>query len=118
MERMATLKSLIFFTAFAASSFPVLAQDYNNIEFIENKGQWDNRVKFKGEVNAGAVFVRSTGFTILQHNQQDYAALESMNHSRTHNSTGVAARSSDKLVVRSHAGREPISVKLLCNTTE
>ena len=100
---MATLKSLIIFAAFAVSSVPVIAQDYNNIEFIENKGQWDSHVKFKGEVNAGAVFVRSTGFTILQHNQQDFAALQTITHSRNHNPTGAAARSNDKIVVRSHS---------------
>ncbi|MEP7374874.1 MAG: PKD domain-containing protein [Chitinophagaceae bacterium] len=100
---MATLKSLIVCTAFAASGFPVFSQDYNNIEFIENKGQWDSHVKFKGEVNAGAVFVRSGGFTILQHNQQDYAALQTMTHSLSHNPAGIAARANDKVVLRSHA---------------
>lgn len=100
---MATLKSLIIFAAFAVSSLPVFSQDYNNIEFIENKGQWDSRVKFKGETNAGAVFVRSTGFTILQHNQQDYAALQTITHGRNHNPSGVAARSGDKIILRSHA---------------
>jgi gliding motility-associated-like protein len=68
-----------------------------------NKGQWDSRVKFKGEVNTGAVFVRSTGFTILQHNQQDYAALQTLTHGRNHNPSGTAARSNDKIVLRSHA---------------
>ena len=47
---MTSLKPYIFFIALLASIFPAIAQDYNNIEFIENKGQWDSRVKFKGEV--------------------------------------------------------------------
>ena len=100
---MVTLRSLILLIAITASSLPVFAQDYNNIEFIENKGQWDSHVKFKGEVSAGAIFVRSTGVTILQHNPQDYAALQKMTYDRTHNAYGVAAKSDEKLVVRSHA---------------
>ena len=29
------------------------AQQYGNIEFIENKGKWDSSVKFKGDVRNG-----------------------------------------------------------------
>ena len=103
MERMTPFKSLIFFTAAIAISMSVFPQDYSNIEFIENKGQWDSRVKFKGEVNAGAVFVRSSGFTILQHNQQDYAALKTLTHGHANSIAGTAARPDGKLTVRSHA---------------
>ena len=100
---MITLKPFIFI-AFIAFTIPAIAQDYNNIEFIENKGQWDSRVKFKGEVNAGAVFVRSTGFTILQHNQQDYAALQSMTHGHNnHRPPGTIARPDGRVVLRSHS---------------
>lgn len=103
---MTSLKPYIFFIALLASIFPAIAQDYNNIEFIENKGQWDSRVKFKGEVNAGAVFVRSNGFTILQHNQQDYAALQSMTHGHNNQrppGTIISARSDSRFVLRSHS---------------
>ncbi len=103
---MTSLKPYIFFIAFLASILPAIAQDYNNIEFIENKGQWDSRVKFKGEVNAGAVFVRSTGFTILQHNQQEYAALQSMTHGHNNHrppGTIISARSDNRFVLRSHS---------------
>ena len=73
-------KSPILLAIAVAMSTPVFSQDYSNIEFIENKGQWDNRVKFKGEVNAGAIFVRSSGFTILQHNREDYEQLKVWTH--------------------------------------
>jgi gliding motility-associated-like protein len=101
---MTSLKPYIFFIAFLASAFPVFSQDYNNIEFIENKGQWEGPVKFKGEVNAGAVFIRSTGFTILQHNQQDWTALQTISGHGHQPSTGtVASRSDDRFILRSHA---------------
>ena len=99
---MTSLKPYIFFLAFVAFSPPVFAQDYNNIQFIENKGQWDNRVKFKGDVNAGAVFVRSGGFTILQHNPDDFAKLQELANTH-HQIKGTQAKAPDKIVVRSHA---------------
>jgi len=38
-----------------------------NIEFIENKGQWDEHVRFMGQVPNGAFFIHNNGFTVLQH---------------------------------------------------
>ena len=78
-----------------------LAQ-YANIEFVENKGQWDSRIKYKGEVNAGAFFIRSGGFTVLQHNQQDLAVLETSWHGHALNGSVVKAQG-DKMVLRSHS---------------
>lgn len=102
---MTSLKPYIFFIAFLASAISAIAQDYNNIEFIENKGQWDSPVKFKGEVNAGAVFIRSAGFTILQHNQQDWAALQSVyGHGHQKSSATISSRSDGgRFVLRSHS---------------
>ena len=44
MERMTPFKSLIFLAVAITTSLSVFSQDYGNIEFIENKGQWDSRV--------------------------------------------------------------------------
>jgi gliding motility-associated-like protein len=57
-----------------------LRAQYGNIEFIENKGQWNDAVRFKGDVNAGAFFIRSGGFTVLQHRQDDWEKLTDMIH--------------------------------------
>jgi len=97
-------KHFAIFVLMLAISFDIAAQNYDNIEFVENKGQWDDRVKFKGEVNAGAVFIRSAGFTILQHNRQDYEALQSMMHG-SHAEISAAQRSIEppKVTLRSHA---------------
>lgn len=51
-----------------------------NIEFIENKGQWDPQVKYKGEVSAGAFFVHQDGFTIVQHDPADWKRLNEFQH--------------------------------------
>ncbi|HEV2478417.1 MAG TPA: hypothetical protein VGS79_02085, partial [Puia sp.] len=58
----------------------------SNIEFVENKGQWDPRVQFKGELPAGALFLEKTGFSVMLYDTTDLQALTLAHH-------GVPARS-------------------------
>lgn len=76
------------------------AQNYNNIEFIENKGQWDSQVKFKGDVSGGAFFIRKGGFTVLQNNQDDLLRLYTILHKPLSRDTGLR---NDGAVLHSHA---------------
>jgi len=82
----------------------LLAQS-GNIEFIENKGQWDKQVKFQGEVSAGSFFVRKNGgFTVLQHNPNDLNHLSALMHG--HGKDGTIApriKAGEKLLMRSHS---------------
>lgn len=71
-----------------------------NIEFIENKGQWDSRVKFMGQVSNGALFIEQNGYTVVQHNSEDWEKL----HELTHNRLIKKQPFEDKdITVRSHA---------------
>ena len=73
-----------------------------NIEFIENKGQWDSRIEYKGTVSNGAFFLRKDGgFTILQHNPTDFANLGRFLHGQ--NADGSPVTENDKITVRSHS---------------
>ena len=57
------------------------AQDgASNIEFVENKGQWDPRVRFKGELPNGALFLEKKGFTVLLYNPAELEALTTAHH--------------------------------------
>jgi gliding motility-associated-like protein len=82
---------------FSLSCIAVKAQ-YSNIEFIENKGQWDPKVKFQGEAGSGSFFIRSSGFTVLQHNESDMTAIRETIHN-----TGKAGNPNERLIVHSHA---------------
>ena len=54
------------------ATLSALAQDgASNIEFVENKGQWDKQVNFRGEIGTGAFFLQKQGFTVLLYNQDD-----------------------------------------------
>ena len=57
-----------------------IAVKAQNIEFIENKGQWDDHVKFRSEVPGGSFFIRKGGFTILQHNKEDITQVQEYIH--------------------------------------
>jgi gliding motility-associated-like protein len=72
-----------------------------NIEFIENKGQWDNHVKFKSEVPAGSFFIRNGGFTVLQQNEQDLKQIQEYIHG--HGNGNEPSKRNSPLVLRSHS---------------
>ena len=95
------LKRSLAIAALYFSTFAVSAQSYNNIEFIENKGQWDSRVQYRGDVSNGAFFIRSGGFTVLQHNPQDFASIGRLLHGQ--NADGSALKSDQKFTLRSHS---------------
>ncbi|HET9745331.1 MAG TPA: PKD domain-containing protein, partial [Chitinophagaceae bacterium] len=65
---------------------------------MENKGQWDNRVKFRSEVPAGSFFIRTGGFTVLQHNADDFRNIMESAHGHKEANSSKAP-----LVLRSHA---------------
>ena len=53
------------------------------IEFVQNKGQWDQQVHYRGQVNNGYFFIRERGFTILQQHPGDLANMQKIKHGDT-----------------------------------
>lgn len=88
-----TLALVILFTN-------TLNAQFGNIEFIENKGQWDNRVKFRGLVPAGAFFVRSSGFTVLQQHAEDIQLVQDALHG--HKTLSASGKSRNTLRFHSY----------------
>lgn len=72
-----TIKNNILFLFFLLFSCFAFGQYTESVQFIENKGQWDSQVKFMAEVPAGAIFIHDNGFTILQHEPDEWeSAIE------------------------------------------
>lgn len=94
-----TLKKLFAVVVSLVTVCTLSAQ--GNIEFIENKGQWDNRVRYKGDVSNGIFFIREGGFTVVQHNPADLLRLGQFKHGL--NSEGKIANTIEPVRVRSHA---------------
>ena len=83
-------KLLIFFyILFSLRSYAQQA-----IQFVENKGQWDERVLFKGEVSNGAFFIQENGYTVLQQDPVSAFKLQEAKH-----------HTIDSFLIRSHAWR-------------
>lgn len=94
-----TLKRLLIAISVLLPCFSTFAQ--GNIEFVENKGQWDSRVRYKGNVSNGNLFIREGGFTVVQHHPGDYAKLQKHLHDKVPQGNPVDNRQS--MVMRSHA---------------
>lgn len=54
------------------------AQNY--LEFVENKGQWDPKIKFRGEMSAGAFVLQSTGYRMVLYDQNDLNRIRESIH--------------------------------------
>ncbi|RYZ61971.1 MAG: hypothetical protein EOO14_03640, partial [Chitinophagaceae bacterium] len=92
-----TYKFSILFAIATLFSFSLLAQ---TIEFVENRGQWDSRVKYMGRVDAGAIFIEEGGYTVVQHSPEDWGKITEAVHGHGPNSPVSA---SSRLTLRSHA---------------
>src|SRR6185295_2160537 len=71
----------------------------STFEFTENKGQWESKVKFKGELPAGEFYLQPQGFTVVQHNTADLERLFQRQHGSVGENaaaTTTAARGSGK----------------------
>lgn len=65
-------KSLIAVALLIVTALQSSAQEGSgSFEFTENKGQWDSKVKFKGELNVGSIWLQQHGFRVVQHNAED-----------------------------------------------
>jgi gliding motility-associated-like protein len=95
------LKNCIFFLYLLCLTAALNAQNFSNIEFVQNKGQWDSRVKYLGQIPAGSFFIRSSGFTVLQYNHADLERIYDKIHSHTKNDTPESVN--EKSILRSHS---------------
>ncbi|CAL1516640.1 PKD domain-containing protein [Chitinophaga sp. MM2321] len=68
----------------------VLAQQSTNftpLKFVENKGQWDQQVLYKTELDGAAIYLKKSGFTFLVFNKNDMYALNEYVHGHSHGGT-------------------------------
>jgi gliding motility-associated-like protein len=52
----------------------------NYLEFIENKGQWDSQIKFKGDLSTGSFLLQSAGYRVVLYNKEDLARISKQGH--------------------------------------
>ena len=62
------------------ATFFVAESAFCQIEFIENKGQWNKEVKFMSLAGSGAFYLQQNGFTVAQHNPDDIENIKERVH--------------------------------------
>jgi hypothetical protein len=80
------------------------AQNY--LQFIENKGQWDQQIKFKGEMSTGSFALEATGYRVMLHNKDDLSRIgeSTHNHGPAENIHSLGANVVNKPVPEGNAG--------------
>ncbi len=91
---------VVLFTALAENA----SAQY--LQFVENKGQWDNSVKFKSDFKGGALLLKSSGYRVVLHNKDQLKAIaDYFGDHYDSTKTTIAARSivGPGLTLHSHA---------------
>ncbi len=66
------------------------------LEFVENKGQWDKKILFKGDMTTGSFLLQPNGYRVLLYNKDDLAARGAAMHPHTENTSGTILQSVGK----------------------
>jgi len=96
------LKRFPYFFWFLSITFFVTENLFAQIEFIENKGQWDAKVKFMSSAGSGSFFLTEKGFTIAQYSPEDMDSIHLKRH-QTLTADGKTGRLFEDEKIRSHA---------------
>ena len=80
--------------------FFVAQNVFAQIEFIENKGQWDKQVKFMSHIGSGEFYLQQNGFTVAQNNPDDIENIKEMRHKEA---MGLTMKQGEGTQIHSHA---------------
>ena len=58
------------------------------MEYVENKGQWDSRVKFRSDMGASVFFLQQQGYKVLLYNKDDLEKIAVAYSGHSHSSQG------------------------------
>lgn len=76
---------------------------FAQVEFIENKGQWDQKVKFMSSAGSGSFFLTEKGFTVAQYNAGDVENIKVRMHEANTSSTVRKQISNDSVRASSYS---------------
>jgi gliding motility-associated-like protein len=89
-------------TALLATLFLMSVNNaWAQMEFVENKGQWDTKINYKSEFSTGAFFLENRGFTVLLNKPSDVTALNEYYHGIQ--KKGAKTDNKDVYIFHSHA---------------
>ena len=77
---MRIVKRLPYHLLLTITTFFVAENTFSQIEFVENKGQWNSEVKFMSLAGSGSFYLQQNGFTVAQHNPDDMENIKERRH--------------------------------------
>ena len=96
---MRIFKLFQFFLITIITTFFVAQNVFSQIEFIENKGQWNSQVKFMSHAGSGEFYLQQNGFTIAQNNPDD---IENIKERRHKEAMGLTMKQGEGTKIHSH----------------
>lgn len=81
------------------ASFFLQQHLFAQMEFIQNKGQWDSRVQYRGDFSTGSFYLEKDGFTVALHNTDDLKNVSAHLHGHATSQNLIG----QPLILRSHA---------------
>ena len=102
------------FTKILLSTFALVLVNslFAQLEFIENKGQWNSKIKFRSDFPTGSFYLEKNSFTVDLHNLSDLLSISDFHHGLPIGSTTPTNASKNSIplpqnlpsvTVRSHA---------------
>lgn len=99
------MQKIIILFALLTTSYFTKAQSNAAMEFVENKGQWNNAVKYKALANAGEFYLLHQGFKVVEHSASDMDQLQKIMHAETRvTNTPATARAVEHYNPNEHNG--------------
>jgi gliding motility-associated-like protein len=81
LSRKYLIRNIILVILLQAATLSIVAQNSaSSFDFTENRGQWEQAVRFKSELSAGAFFLQKNGFTVIQHHTGDLEKFFNRHH--------------------------------------
>ena len=101
-------RSSLFFLCFILSVLYCSAQSgYSNLEFVENKGQWDTAIRFRALMTTGTFFLRNGGFSVLLNDTTDLQRLGKLVHGESIHPGGGSSGGNTKVAASTYDKGKP-----------
>ncbi|HRH47106.1 MAG TPA: PKD domain-containing protein [Panacibacter sp.] len=82
------MSSSIRFFVSAILLFVIHSAFAQSLEYVENKGQWDSKVKFKSDMGGSAFFLQQQGYKVVLNNKEDMKKVAALYSGHFHDETG------------------------------
>jgi gliding motility-associated-like protein len=76
VKTIATIPALLLTTLLCF----LFSRTHAQLQFIQNKGQWHEKVDYRTDIRNGVFFLERNGFTVLLHNEKDLEQLSDVMH--------------------------------------